>query len=211
MRPKSSPLSAYTNALGTRPPLHAVVGLYDLVIVHTIRAADASHRRDHEQQFNEALKAAQILNGLSCCLDMKRGGEVALSLRDMYQTVVAVLMRAVGKKDATQAYLRLAEAVRLTRNAWAEIAKLPLSVKPLTIAPVPSEPAAPEAAGASAAAVSGFTSQKQSDMNSRRQGRAGLSRNDWTLEKVERPSNATSGLSGNTPEIRRKPVDLARG
>ncbi|HVJ32372.1 MAG TPA: flagellar export chaperone FliS [Terriglobia bacterium] len=200
MRQKPSPISAYTSALGTRPPLHTVVGLYDLAIVHTIRAADASHRRDPEQQFNEALKAAQILNGLSCCLDMKRGGDVAVSLRDMYQTVVAVLMRAVAKRDAAQTYLQLAEAVRLTRNAWAEIAKLPLSVKPLTITPLEPE---------TASAVSGFTSQKQSVMNLKGQGRLGLSQNDWTLERLERPSNATSGLSGKTPEIRRKSVDLA--
>lgn len=200
MRQKPSPISAYTSALGTRPPLHAVVGLYDLAIVHTIRAADASHRRDPEQQFNEALKAAQILNGLSCCLDMKRGGDVAVSLRDMYQTVVAVLMRAVANRDAAQTYLQLAEAVRLTRNAWAEIAKLPLSVKPLTITPLEPE---------TASAASGFTSQKQSVMNLKGQGRLGLSQNDWTLERLERPSNATSGLSGKTPEIRRKSVDLA--
>ncbi|HVJ41070.1 MAG TPA: flagellar export chaperone FliS [Dongiaceae bacterium] len=200
MRQKSSPISAYTSALGTRPPLHTVVGLYDLAIVHTIRAADASHRRDPEQQFNEALKAAQVLNGLSCCLDMRRGGDVAVSLRDMYQTVVAVLMRAVAKRDAAQTYLQLAEAIRLTRNAWAEIAKLPVSVKPLTITPLEPEPASP---------VSGFTSQKQSVMNLKGQGRLGLSQNDWTLERLERPSNATSGLSGKTPEIRRKSVDLA--
>jgi len=206
MRQRSTPISAYTNALGTRPPLHAVVGLYDLAIAHTIRAAEASDRRDPERQFNEALKAAQILNGLNGCLDMKQGGTVAVSLREMYKAVVAVLMRAVGKKDATQAYLRLAEAIRLTRNAWAEIAKLPLSVKPLTIMPV-----ATAGPGEPPAEVSGFTSQKQSDMNLPRQGRMGLSPNDWTVEKVERPSNATSGLSGNTPEIRRKPVDLARG
>jgi len=133
MKQPKSPLAAYNTALGTRPPLHVIVGLYDLAIIHIVRAADAAEQRDYERQFNEAMRAAQVLNGLSGCLDMKRGGNVAVSLREMYQTVIAALLRSVGKKQATIASLRLAEAVRLTRNAWAEIAHLPQSVKPLEI------------------------------------------------------------------------------
>jgi flagellar biosynthetic protein FliS len=200
MKPQSSAISAYTNALATRSPLHAVVGLYDLAIVHIVKAADAADRRDYEQQFNESMRAAQILNGLSCCLDMNRGGTVAISLRDMYQAVVSALLRAVGKKTATVACLRLAEAVRLTRNAWAEIAKLPLSVKSMEITPLNT---------GEVMEATGFTKQKQSVMNSTRQGKLGLSKDNRKLETFERPSDATSGLSGKSPEARRRSIDMA--
>jgi flagellin-specific chaperone FliS len=194
-----SPLSAYTNALGTRPPLHVIVGLYDLAIVHISRAADAADRRDYELQFNEALKASQILNGLCCCLDLKRGGKVAESLRDLYQSVVSALLRSVGKRTAAIACLRLASAVRETRNAWAEIAKLPLTKDPVTITRT-ADPAPGD---------SGFTSQTQSVMNTSRQGRLTAAENNRKLEKIERPSDVTRGLSGKSPEARRRSVDLA--
>jgi flagellin-specific chaperone FliS len=198
MRQKSSPLSAYTNALGTRPPLHTVVGLYDLAIMHILKAADAAYRQDWEQQFNHSMKAAQVLNGLSCCLDMKRGGTVAVSLRDMYQTVVSTLLRAVAKKTGAVACLRLAEAVRLTRNAWAEIARLPLSVRPMEITPI-----------AQGEVSATFTRQKQSVMNNTRQGNLGPKQNNRKLERFERPSDDTSRLSGESPEARRGSVDMA--
>jgi len=194
-----SPISAYTSALGTRPPLHVVVGLYDLAIVHISRAAEAADRRDYEQQFNEGLKAAQILNGLSCCLDMQRGGKVAESLRDLYQAVVSALLRSVGKRNAAIACLRLAGAVRQTRNAWAEIAKLPLTKDPVTITKREDQPIRD----------SGFTSQTQSVMNTSRRGSLTSAENNRKLEKIERPSDVTRGLSGKSPEARRRSVDLA--
>jgi flagellar biosynthetic protein FliS len=159
MREKTSPLSAYKKALGTRPPHHAVVGLYDLVIVHILKAADAAQQQDYERQFNEAMIAAKVLNGLNGCLDMKRGGSVAVSLREMYQSLVSALLRTIAKKTGAVACVRLAEAVRLTRNAWAEIAMLPLSVKPMEITAV-----------AKAEAPATFTRRKQSVMNNTRQG-----------------------------------------
>ncbi len=199
MRQPMSPISAYTSALGTRPPLHVVVGLYDLAIVHISRAAEAADRRDYEQQFNEGLKAAQILNGLSCCLDMQRGGKVAESLRDLYQAVVSALLRSVGKRNAAIACLRLAGAVRQTRNAWAEIAKLPLTKDPVTITKREDQPIRD----------SGFTSQTQSVMNTSRRGSLTSAENNRKLEKIERPSDVTRGLSGKSPEARRRSVDLA--
>ena len=198
MRQKS-PLSAYSNALSTRPPLHAVVGLYDLVIVHILKAADAAHRQDYERQFNEAMIASKILNGLNGCLDMQQGGSVALSLREMYHAVVSALLRSVAKKSGDVACLRLAEAVRVTRNAWAEISKLPLSGKPMEITPVENCPAP----------VAGFTNQKQSGINNTRQSNSGPVQNNRKLETVERPSDATSRLSGKSPEARRRPNDMA--
>jgi|LNAP01.1.fsa_nt_gb flagellar protein FliS len=132
-------IAAYRTALRTVAPLHLVVMLYDGALVRIASAAEAAYRRDYEKQFNEAMRAAQILNGLSCCLDMQAGGKVAISLRDMYQAVCAALLGSVGKKNGGESCQKIASAVRLTRNAWAEIAKLPLAADPITITKIADE------------------------------------------------------------------------
>jgi flagellar secretion chaperone FliS len=114
-------ISAYQSAIRTTPPLKAVVLLYDGIIAHIMRAADAATRKDYEAQFNEVMKAAKIINGLNNCLDMEVGGTVAISLREMYLAVSRALFSSVGRKQGAEALRRVADAVRLTRDAWAEI------------------------------------------------------------------------------------------
>ena len=116
-------ISAYQAAKRTAPPLKAVVLLYD-EILKRISLAAAARRKDFETQFNEVMYAAKIINGLDGCLDMERGGKVAVSLREMYKAVVTALLGSVGRKTGAQACDRLCEAVRLTRDAWAEVAGL---------------------------------------------------------------------------------------
>ena len=115
-------ISAYQAAKRTAPPLTAVVMLYDEILKRIALAGAAARAKDYETQFNEAMYAAKIINGLDACLDMERGGTVAMSLREMYKAVVHALLGAVGRKNAALACDRLGEAVRLTRDAWAEIA-----------------------------------------------------------------------------------------
>ena len=115
-------ISAYQAAKRTAPPLTAVVMLYDEILKRIALAAAAARAKDYETQFNEAMYAAKIINGLDACLDMDRGGTVAMSLREMYKAVVHALLGTVGRKSGAQACDRLGEAVRLTRDAWAEIA-----------------------------------------------------------------------------------------
>lgn len=117
-------IAAYRAAQKTVSPLHAVVMLYDGAIVRTLNAAEAARRGDYETQFKEVLRAAEILNGLNRCLDMEKGGKVARSLRDMYEAVCHALMRSAGRKTGAEACEKIAAAIRLTRDAWAEIAGL---------------------------------------------------------------------------------------
>jgi flagellar protein FliS len=119
--------SAYNAALLTTPPLTAVVMLYDGVLLRIANATVAAKRQDYEVQFNEAMKAATILNSLDRYLDMERGGRVAISLREMYQAVVKALLSSVGRSTGDIALERIGAAVRLTRDAWAEIAGMPIS------------------------------------------------------------------------------------
>jgi flagellar protein FliS len=121
-------IGAYnSNAVLTTPPLVAVVMLYDGIMTRIRRAAEAARARDYGTQFTEVLRAAKIVDGLNRCLDMQQGGQVALSLRALYQSVSATLLRSTGKKNGAESLDRLYEAVRKTRDAWAQIAGIPLS------------------------------------------------------------------------------------
>lgn len=103
----------------------AVVQLYDTILLHVGRAAEAARKSDFQAQFDEVMNATRIVDGLNRCLDMEEGGKVAINLRDMYESVNRALLRSVGKPSAEEACEKLIAAVRDTRNAWAEICGLP--------------------------------------------------------------------------------------
>jgi flagellar protein FliS len=109
----------------TEPSPVAVVQLYDTILLHIGRAADAARNGDFQKQFDEVMNATRIVDGLNRHLDMEAGGQVALNLRDMYQAVSKALLRSVGKTDAGDACDRLTEGLRATRDAWAEISGVP--------------------------------------------------------------------------------------
>jgi flagellar protein FliS len=103
----------------------AVVQLYDTVLLHVRRAAEAARDTDFQKQFDEVMSATRIIDGLNRHLDMERGGTVAANLRDMYESISKALLRSVGKETAGEACDRLIEGLKDTRNAWAEISGVP--------------------------------------------------------------------------------------
>jgi len=119
------------NAISTSQPRAtdsspvAVVQLYDTILLHIARAGDAARGGDFQKQFDEVMNATRIIDGLNRHLDMEAGGQVALNLRDMYQSISKALLRSVGKTDAGEACDRLIEGLRNTRDAWAEISGVP--------------------------------------------------------------------------------------
>lgn len=113
----------------TEPSPVAVVQLYDTILLHIGRAGDAARRGDFQKQFDEVMNATRIIDGLNRHLDMEAGGQVALNLRDMYQSVSKALLRSVGKVDAGEACDRLIEGLKSTRDAWAEISGMPKLAK----------------------------------------------------------------------------------
>jgi len=104
----------------------AVVKLYDTVLLHINRAAQAASAGDYQTQFTEVMSATRIIDGLNRCLDMEKGGRTAVSLREMYEAVSRALLRSVGKVGGAEACQRLVGAVSETRDAWATIAGMPL-------------------------------------------------------------------------------------
>jgi flagellar protein FliS len=114
-----------TQPIATESSPVAVVQLYDTILLHVGRAADAARQGNFQKQFDEVMNATRIVDGLNRHLDMELGGQVALNLRDMYESVSRALLRSVGKETAGEACDKLITAIRDTRNAWAEICGMP--------------------------------------------------------------------------------------
>jgi flagellar protein FliS len=98
-------------------------------LVRIARAADSARKGDYQKQFEYVMSAARIIDGLNRHLDMERGGQVAVNLRETYEAVARCLFRSVGKESAAEACDRLVIAVRELRDAWAEIAGMSSSVQ----------------------------------------------------------------------------------
>lgn len=123
-RPRSA-FAAYQAAIETTPPLQAVVLLHDGILTRIRTATAAAERGDYCAQFDDVVRAIDILRGLVAALDPRRGGAVAERLRDTYETNMRALMRTVGRADAAHCLGRISDGLRTLRDAWAEIAGMP--------------------------------------------------------------------------------------
>ncbi len=119
--------AAYRSAQSTVPPLTAIVLLYDGILVRIRNARQAAEDKNYERQYNETLRACEILQALNGALDMKNGRDVSLSLRKLYETSIRALLRSVGNKDAVACCERIARGLRNVRDSWAEIAGFSLN------------------------------------------------------------------------------------
>ncbi|MGE5517205.1 MAG: flagellar export chaperone FliS [Bacteroidota bacterium] len=127
-------LSAYQSAIQTTPPLQAVVLLYDGILVRLHNAAAAAGHGDFGEQFNQLVRATDIIRALLSALDMKAGGAVAERLRDTYEANMRAIMNTVGNPNAQLCLSRIADGLRELRNAWSEIAGMPRLETPAAIA-----------------------------------------------------------------------------
>ncbi|CCG42658.1 flagellar export chaperone FliS [Magnetospirillum molischianum] len=119
--------AAYRAATMTVPPLHAVVMLYDGVLVRVRNAAAAAERGDWDRQSDEISRAVDLLRGLLAALDFERGGDVAMRLRQTYQANIRALLRSTREAQAVAMCAKIEDGLRQLRNAWAEIAGMPES------------------------------------------------------------------------------------
>jgi len=128
--------AAYRTATMTVPPLHAVVMLYDAVLVRVRNAGAAAERGDWERQSEEIMRAVDLLRGLLAALDFDRGGDIAVRLHQTYQANILALRRSAGQAEALTMCMRIEDGLRQLRNAWAEIAGMPESQPNRTVDPV---------------------------------------------------------------------------
>lgn len=115
-------ISAYQSAVMTTPPLQAVVLLYDAAVTRVEAAAQAADAGDYGSQFNHAMRAIAILQGLMGSLDLERGGALGARLHDTYDANIRALFNSLGRRRDASACRRIAQGLRQLRNAWAEIA-----------------------------------------------------------------------------------------
>lgn len=120
-----SAINAYQAAIQTTPPLQAVVLLYDGILVRIHNATEAGQKGDFGEQFNQVMRAIEIMRGLMAALDMKRGGDFAIRLRETYEVNMRALMRCVGQPQSADCLKKIGEGLRVLRNAWADIAGMP--------------------------------------------------------------------------------------
>lgn len=127
MIPSQRANAAYQAGAMTMPPLHAVVMLYDGILVRIRNAGIAAGNNDWARQYEEVSRAVELLRGLLSVLDYERGGDVARGLHQTYHANITALMRSVGRSEAHEMYRRIESGLRDLRNAWAEIAGVPQS------------------------------------------------------------------------------------
>jgi flagellar protein FliS len=106
----------------TASSVQLIVLLYDGAI-QAMKLAQEGIRRNHYLEKAHFIgRAMRIVNGLSECLDMDRGGDIARSLDDLYEYVLWDLSQANVRHDAA----RLDGPIRCLatlREAWALLAK----------------------------------------------------------------------------------------
>lgn len=118
-------ISAYQSAVMTTPPLQAVVLLYDGILVRIHNAAAAVAQGDYGRQYDETVRAVEIMRGLLAALDLKGGGRLAEGLAETYRVNMRALMACVGRSDSPARLARIAGGLGHLRDAWAEIAGMP--------------------------------------------------------------------------------------
>jgi len=97
--------------------LKQVVMLYDGAIKFLNLTAADIENKDFVAKAEHSNRAFDILNYLQSILDFERGGDVAVSLDNLYRRITALALQASAKLDSTM--LRRAAEPRLpVRDAW---------------------------------------------------------------------------------------------
>jgi flagellar protein FliS len=133
--PKAAAIAAsvaYRSAAINVAPQKAIVMALDRVLLNLRRTIAATEAKRFDEAFNNISHSAQILRGLAQHLDVKKGGEFAEQLRNLYNSQAMAMYFAIGKPDAVRRFTKLAEGLGELRDAWAVVAKLPLRAMPTT-------------------------------------------------------------------------------
>jgi flagellar protein FliS len=97
--------------------LKQVVMLYDGAIKFLNLTAADIESKDFVAKAEHSNRAFDILNYLQSILDFERGGDVAVSLDNLYRRITALALQASAKLDATM-MRRAAELLMPVRDAW---------------------------------------------------------------------------------------------
>jgi flagellar protein FliS len=107
-------------AIKTASPLQLVVMLYDAAICSIKEAREQMSRRDIAARSRSVNKCITIISELQSCLNLKAGGEIAISLNQLYD----YMKRTIFKANVEQSIQPLSEIENLLeslRSAWVEL------------------------------------------------------------------------------------------
>jgi flagellar protein FliS len=105
----------------SRTPLELVVMLYEGLVRFLVAAEEAVYRRDIAARSAAMSRALAILFELQNTLNMERGGEIAVSLDNLYRYISLRLIDAAASNDAAP----IAETIKILRTlqeGWQSIA-----------------------------------------------------------------------------------------
>ncbi len=105
----------------TSTPVERVVLLYDKLLILLKEAFSAIEEGSVERKVNSLSKAERIITMLNSSLDMEKGGEVAKTLRDFYETILWGIF-VVNRDNDLKALENLIYMVNEVKGAWEEIA-----------------------------------------------------------------------------------------
>lgn len=108
-----------TNQVMTATPLGLVIMLYDGAISFISKAEDAARSGDWERASGLLRRAQDIVYELMGCLDMDKGGQIAVNLFRLYEYMGYRLVQAQIRRDAAPA-AEVREHLSSLRQAWAE-------------------------------------------------------------------------------------------
>lgn len=110
-----------------------VVALHDTLVGNLRRAADAISNSDIQTRCNELCHGFKVLQQLESMLDIKNGGETALTVRRFYTHVRGQMLSAQFTLSAPT-LLKLVQSVLEVRQAWHQLDSPPAAAeKPVQV------------------------------------------------------------------------------
>lgn len=115
---KPNALSNYSKMATTESdPIKQLVLLYDGAIKFLNLSATDIENKDLEAKAEHSNRALDIIFYLQSILDFERGGNVAQSLDNLYQSITVLVLRASRELDA-KLMIRAADLLVPVRDAW---------------------------------------------------------------------------------------------
>ena len=108
------------NEVATSSQGKLIVMMYEGALKFVSLAIEGIDKKDLSKKGKYINKAHDIINELSCALDMKKGGEVAQKLESLYQYILHQLTRANIKSDRKDLESIINVLTPLT-EAWREL------------------------------------------------------------------------------------------
>ena len=107
-------------AIKTASPLQLIVMLYDAAICSIKEAHEQMSRRNIAARSRSINKSIRIISELQSSLNLKAGGEIAVSLSRLYDYMVRTLFRA-NMDQSSQALTEIETLLENLRSAWVEL------------------------------------------------------------------------------------------